>query len=223
MPKPASTIVLVDEYLNVFLTKRPKTMKFLGGFYVFPGGGMDAADKNVQADLFTGEKTNDFLHEGHYIAGARELFEEVGVLLSETNDGTPVFLNDFERETLRKQLLTGELTFAEMLKRKQLLFNFNSLQYFGQLITPKRFPMRFDTKFFLARLPKGQTPKPDKREIDESFWISAEEGLRLNKNKEILLAPPTLVVLESIINFKHGGQLMIENDRVERLTKNFSM
>lgn len=223
VPKPASTVVLIDEDFNIFLTKRPKTMQFLGGFYVFPGGGMDEADCYVKDEYILGEINDDFLHKGYYIAGARELFEEVGILLGERSDGRSLQLTERERETLRKQLLLGELTFGQMLEREQLLFRLDCLQYFGELITPEEFPIRYDTKFFLAKLPEGQEPKPSEREIDEAFWVSAEEGLRLNETKEILLAPPTLVVLESIIKFKNGDQLTIESDRVEYLTKNFSM
>lgn len=223
VPKPASTVVLVDEQYNVFLTKRPVTMKFLGGFYVFPGGGMESSDREIADTHLTGEVEDESLTKGHYIAAARELFEEVGILLGETVHQTSAILNDSTQQSYRKQLLNGTLTFGQLLKREQLVFNFDCLQFFGQLVTPERFPIRFDTKFFLAKLPQGQIPKPNEHEIDEAFWISAEEGLRLNRNKEILLAPPTIVVLESIIDFKNGEALAIKDERVKRLTKNFSM
>ena len=41
-PRPAATVVLVrpDENggFEILLTRRPQEMRFLGGFYVFPGG-----------------------------------------------------------------------------------------------------------------------------------------------------------------------------------------
>lgn len=221
IPKPASTVVLVDEQYNVYLTQRPKTMKFLGGFYVFPGGGMDEADRLVGNELLTGEIQDDSLHKGHYITAARELFEEVGVLLGDRKDSTTFHLTESEKETYRKQILDGDITFGQLLKREHMTLSFESLQYFGHLVTPERFPIRFDTRFFLAKLPKGQSPVPNNGEVEEAFWISAEEGLQQYENKQLLLAPPTIVVLESIINFKNGEKLAINNERVQQLEKTF--
>lgn len=221
-PKPASTVVLVDEEYNVFLTKRPESMKFLGGFFVFPGGGMDAEDTVVKEDLCIGGISHHSLNRGHYIAAARELFEEVGILLGTTVDGSSINLTKGEIEKYQERLLAKEITFGEILENERILFNFDSLRYFGQITTPKKFPMRFDTKFFLTTLPKGQTPTPNSQEIDEAFWASPEEGLRLYHNKEIKLAPPTIVVLESITAYKKGGKLELENEKVEQLAKNFS-
>lgn len=221
IPKPASTVVLVDEQYNVYLTQRPKTMKFLGGFHVFPGGGMDEKDKSVEDELFTGEINDESLNKGHYITAARELFEEVGILLGERLGSSATHLTELEKETYRKQILNGEMTFGQLLKHEEMTFRFESLQYFGHLVTPERFPIRFDTRFFLAKLPEGQTPMPDRDEVEEAFWISAEEGLKLYNSKKMLLAPPTIVVLESIVNFKNGEQLAINNKRVQKLEKRF--
>ena len=50
-PKPAASVVLVragaggaPEPLEVYLIRRHATMRFLGGFYAFPGGKVDAED-----------------------------------------------------------------------------------------------------------------------------------------------------------------------------------
>lgn len=219
IPKPASTVVLVDEKLNVFLTKRPKTMKFLGGFYVFPGGGMDEIDTKTKEKIFTGRLPDDLINKGYYIAAARELFEEVGILLGETSEGTSKLLTTAQIDAYREQLLSGDITFAHVLESEQLLFNFNSLQYFGQITTPKMSPIRYDTKFFLAQIPKGQTPHLNNQEVDEAFWVSPEEGLRLYENKKLLLAPPTVVVIESLVGLKRGQRIELQNERAEYLAK----
>ena len=47
-PRFASTVVLVRPNKNggfeVLLTRRPEEMRFLGGFYVFPGGAVHGSD-----------------------------------------------------------------------------------------------------------------------------------------------------------------------------------
>ncbi len=92
-PKPAATVVLMRTNRGtreVFLTRRPQSMAFLGGYYVFPGGRVDAADLTTRATgRVLGARPDDIEkidrdgHEplGFYTAAVRELFEESGVLL----------------------------------------------------------------------------------------------------------------------------------------------
>lgn len=73
-PRPSASVVLLrrggkhrDRALEVLLLKRTEKAKFMPGVWVFPGGGVDAADG-------TGE-------EGHRAAAVRELHEEAGIEL----------------------------------------------------------------------------------------------------------------------------------------------
>ena len=66
-PRPAASVLLVrlsardaPEPLEVYMIRRNKGMKFLGGFYAFPGGQLDP-------------------NEDTRFCATRELFEEVGV------------------------------------------------------------------------------------------------------------------------------------------------
>ncbi len=82
---------------EILLTRRPETMRFLGGFYVFPGGTVHRDDFSPEmlrrCRRLTGAEARQILgshHEpaeaiGHWVAVARELFEEVGILLGLTN------------------------------------------------------------------------------------------------------------------------------------------
>ena len=79
-PRPASTVVLIDDSLRVYLTKRPKTMKFMGGYYVFPGGKVENEDFITGLDQRS--HLNTPLDHSYYVAAARELFEEIGILLA---------------------------------------------------------------------------------------------------------------------------------------------
>jgi 8-oxo-dGTP pyrophosphatase MutT (NUDIX family) len=96
-PRNASTVVLLrpgnNDGFEVLLTRRPPQMRFLGGYYVFPGGTVHQDDYSgkvlercrfLAADdarkiLSSGLDAEQAL--GHWVAVARELFEEVGVLL----------------------------------------------------------------------------------------------------------------------------------------------
>jgi 8-oxo-dGTP pyrophosphatase MutT (NUDIX family) len=206
-PKPASTVVLMDELSRVYLTKRPVTMKFMGGFHVFPGGTVESHDTLVETDYVKCDETRLSISLSHYIAGARELFEEVGIFLGNTIDGFPVLLPKEKVMKYRNDLLKGEIPFIRMLEQEKLYFDPQCLTYFGQIITPEESPIRFDTRFFLAKLPQGQNPEPDQKEIDEAFWIKPEDAITAFRNKKIKLAPPTILTLQSIIEFQKSGSL----------------
>jgi 8-oxo-dGTP pyrophosphatase MutT (NUDIX family) len=218
-PKPASTVVLMDELSRVYLTKRPATMRFMGGYHVFPGGAVEKHDAFVENDYVNSDETQLCISLSYYIAAARELFEEVGILLGYNKDGSPVQLPEGKLEVYRKGLLEGEIPFSTVLEQENLYFDPLCLRYFGQIITPEESPIRFDTRFFLAHLPEGQNPEPDQKEIDEAVWIKPEEALAAFQNKEIKLAPPTILTLQAIIDFQESGilKMSVSKDDLMRL------
>jgi 8-oxo-dGTP pyrophosphatase MutT (NUDIX family) len=206
-PRPASTVILMDHNERVYMTKRPKTMKFFGGFYVFPGGAVEKGDYTNDSECIRNGNQTESFDAAHYLAAARELFEEVGVLLSSKDDDSNVeFENVLE---YRSMLLAGEITFIEMLKQVGHHLNLENLTYFGHLTTPETNPIRFDTRFFLAELPIGQSPQPDINEVDEASWFKPDAALSAFENGEIFLAPPTIHALKTILNHQNGGPLMM--------------
>lgn len=207
IPKPASTVVLLDRKSRVYLTKRPVTMKFLGGYYVFPGGSVDETDR-VNDSQHIINRPSSPLSSDYYIAAARELFEEVGVLLASKKDG-PINLNKEKEQHYRRLLIEGEMSFLEMLQAENLFFNLNELKYFGTLVTPEGSPYRFDTSFFLAQLPEGQSPRPDEYEIDDAFWVSPAEALSDYKKGKLPMITPTIMSLQTIINYQKGNPLQL--------------
>jgi 8-oxo-dGTP pyrophosphatase MutT (NUDIX family) len=206
-PKPASTVVLMDELSRVYLTKRPITMKFMGGFHVFPGGTVESHDTLVQDEYVNCDEALISINLSYYIAAARELFEEVGILLCNSIDGLPVLLSKEKAVKYRNDLVKNEIHFIQVLEQEKFYFDPQSLTYFGQIITPEESPIRFDTRFFLAKLPQGQTPEPDQNEIDGAMWIKPEDALAALENQQIKLAPPTILTLRAIIDFKKSGDL----------------
>lgn len=207
--KPASTVVLVNEASQIYLTKRPKTMKFLGGFYVFPGGAVDREDDFTDSIHIKNQEANSEVGLDFYVAAARELYEEVGILLATKEDGSPLQLNEKSEEEYRRQLIKGELTFLQFLKKEKLFFDLNRLKYFGNLVTPEGFPIRFDTQFFLAKLPSGQEPKPDAYEIEDSFWTSPHEAVSAYERGELPMIEPTILSLHAVINNQKGEPLQL--------------
>jgi hypothetical protein len=72
---------------------------------------------------------------------------------------------------------------------------------YAHWITPFVEKKRFDTRFFLARVPDGQVPLHDAVEMTESLWIHPDRALDAYRLREIRLMPPTLKTLTELCRF----------------------
>lgn len=207
IPKPASTVILIDQQGKVYLTKRPATMKFLAGHYVFPGGSIDKGDFPSTTDLFLNVNNHLSFSIAHYVAAARELFEEVGILLGCNEDGTKAVINQEDMNHYRRYLLEGKVTYLEIMREHRLVLNCDSFTYIGHKITPEPNPIRFDTRFFIVVLPEGQTPLPDAYEIEEAFWIEPEAALSAYKLGHLKMVRPTVGSLQAVMDYRDNHLL----------------
>ena len=80
--RPAATVLLLRDStdparpgIEVLMTRRSMTASFAPGAYVFPGGGIDAADAQAHS-LSSRRSTQGDLHLTQAIAAIRESFEE---------------------------------------------------------------------------------------------------------------------------------------------------
>lgn len=227
LPRFASTVVLLrpdeDGRYEILLTRRPPEMRFLGGFYVFPGGAVHKDDYSAKvldrcrglsendAQEILGKRYDPGLALGHWVAGIRELFEEVGVLLCETTSGEPIELRDetikAKFEAKRRAIVSGKLDLGEFLESEGLWCDLSRIIYFFHRVTPEFYPMRFDTRFYLAPLPAHQTPLPRSEEVTNSVWIKPAEALSAVYDNDFPILPPTTTVLETLAQVRSWGDL----------------
>ncbi|HXM57028.1 MAG TPA: NUDIX hydrolase [Candidatus Dormibacteraeota bacterium] len=162
-PRPASTVLLIDAAVapwRLLMMRRPGGADFAPGAYVFPGGSVHADDA--------------MLGDADRVAAVRELFEEVGVLLARRRDGR--FARDRECGGLRSLLAAGA-TFGSALDSLGLSLALDRLVFLARWITPEAVRRRFDTRFYLARRPPGQTVHPQEGEVADWLWIAPAEAL----------------------------------------------
>jgi len=217
-PRFASTVVLVrpDEKggFEVLLTRRPEGMRFLGGFYVFPGGTVHAADYSQKmlerCRGMSGAQAQKILaghHEpgealGHWVAVVRELFEEVGVLLCVNGKGEAIQLNDAAKnrriELARRAIVAGETDFGDFLQSENLFCDLTKTMYFDHWVTPEIYSMRFDTRFYIAVLPMHQSALSQSEEVTHSLWIRAGTALARMDRRDFPILPPTTTVLQRL-------------------------
>ncbi|MGZ8500781.1 MAG: NUDIX hydrolase, partial [Candidatus Binatia bacterium] len=67
--------------------------------------------------------------------------------------------------------------------------------------TPARFALRFDTRFFLAALPPGQTPLATSYEVAHSVWLTPDRALKLCHRGELPMIFPTFASLRTLVDF----------------------
>ena len=149
-PRPAATVLLLrdgPDGIEVLMTRRSLTASFAPGAYVFPGGGVDAADGNAHAQS-TRRATQSDLHLTQAIAAIRESFEELGVLLAQHADGGGA--TDADIAALdRKQ------PFATQCAARGLKLSADKVHVLAHWITDRDLPRRFDVPFLVARMPAG--------------------------------------------------------------------
>jgi 8-oxo-dGTP pyrophosphatase MutT (NUDIX family) len=220
MPKKirlASTVILVraaesEETLQVYLLRRSQKSGFFPGNYVFPGGALDPDEWDTsfwQAHLDvsprelhnifkTGLTVEELVAYG--VAAIRETLEEAGVLLArKTGEGRAPSGCPCERPSQEDQYPGW---FKRKIAGEGWQLSFSCLLPWSHWITPEVMPKRFDTRFFIAPMPKGQICKPDDRETTHGVWMSPRKALEENARGEVPLTPPTLVTLHSLLPFK---------------------
>ncbi len=237
-PRHASTVVLArpdaDDGFEILLTRRPQEMKFLGGFYVFPGGTVHASDCSPKVLKrcrgITGDQARSALGNsldvetalGHWSAVVRELFEEVGVLLCVTEPGAFVDLSDAaareKTEGNRRALVGKQLDFGTLLESENLYCDLSRLAYFDHWITPEIYPMRFDTRFFITALPPNQTALTSSEEVTHGLWIKPEEALIRMDRRDFPILPPTTTVLKNLSRFSSWTRLCGEFELAQART-----
>lgn len=216
----ASTVILVRHKggeLQVYLLKRSPQSGFMPGNYVFPGGTLDAEDRDfglwkAHVDMDTEEisgrfggnlTAEDALASG--VAAIRETFEEAGVFLAFRWEQTRI-----ELKRLCDRRRAGDLTkgwFRECVMAGGWVLRLSGLKRWSHWITPQARSKRFDTRFFLSFMPGDQECTPDKRETTHGIWISPEQGLEENLRGNIPLSPPTVVTLSELLNYSNLDDL----------------
>jgi hypothetical protein len=74
----------------------------------------------------------------------------------------------------------------------------DDLHPFAHWVTPEIEIRRYDTHFFLARMPEGQTAKHDESETTALEWLTPTEAIARFERKELLLPPPTFTTIRQL-------------------------
>ena len=93
-------------------------------------------------------------------------------------------------------------TLRSIVAREGLRLALDALIRYAHWVTPPVEGRRFDTRFFVARVPPRQTPAHDDTETTESIWTTATAAIASAERREIVLPPPTWTTLKELQRFR---------------------
>ena len=223
-PLPAATVTLVrdaDDELEVLMLQRNFRSGFMPGMYVFPGGALDESDYSPEAcarcvglDDPTASRVLKLARGGlaYWVAAIRESFEEAGILLACDARGDMVALSEpagiARFRAHRHALNAGEQEFIALLAGEHLRLPADRLIYFSHWITPLGAPRRYDTRFFIARVPDAQDALHDNHETIGHVWVRPRTALAAHAGGGFNLRTPTLRTLERFAQFAAVDELI---------------
>ena len=194
-PKDAAAVILLRPNTDpnnseVYWVKRSTKLAFLGGYRAFPGGQRETLDSEVRVN-----NCEDQERAAMISCGARELFEEVGVLLARGSKTLTVG----QRASLFDDLESKRVTWPQLLDHFGLQLDTDDFTFVGRWVTPPFAPRRFDTWFFLVNCPSKQEPRVTRdSELESGEWIAARAAYEQWQRSEVIVVPPVLHVMKTL-------------------------
>jgi 8-oxo-dGTP pyrophosphatase MutT (NUDIX family) len=195
-PRPSASVILVRDGpagLESFMVRRHARSPVAPSAYVFPGGTVRDDDLALQvgnapdlADALSARSdypVQPSKASAFFVCALRELFEEAGVLLVRDRRAQLLQVPEADTslqerlESTRLALQAREFSIAQVLEDNAWQPALDLLVPFSHWITPRALAARFDTRFFVAELPPGQSALHDTIETSEGVWLSPGQAL----------------------------------------------
>ncbi len=221
----ASTVMLFrdgETGTEVLLLERSGKSESFSGAFVFPGGKVDLHDAHRDFEsLYAGHSDADASRLlgipeyglAYWMAAIRECFEEVGILLAYNQHGDLVSFKGPAVKArfteYRDQLNQGEITLLDICQKEDLRLATDHLLYYSHWVTPTPMPRRFDTRFFVARVPDHQESIIDNHEAVSQVWINPAEALRRQREENFAIFFPTIKNIEGIAEYNNTAELLV--------------
>jgi len=190
VPLPAASVILLrGGPFEVRRMRRHGSGTFVPGAWVFPGGAIDAVDREVAGD--DGEEV------AYSLCAIRELLEETGIWIG-SGGADPI--------ELRRALVHDASRFREMADGARAALRL--LEPFERWITPAGVPKRYDTLFVLARAADGAEGTPDETEGVELAWLRPVDALARNRDGSMQLVFATIRILQTLASFDSADALL---------------
>lgn len=193
----AATLIILrdnaDGAPHVLMAERSAGMSFAAGAMVFPGGAVDAADRELAQQIAGSMELDDAAAR---VAGIRESLEEAGIAVGFDR----LCSADMTRE-MRAALLSGT-SFSRVIEDFGVALDIAQIMPFARWSPDHQIMKRFDTRFYLANAADDTAHiTPDMSETRSLLWASAQEVLAMAGAGKAKIIFPTRRNLERIAQF----------------------
>jgi hypothetical protein len=106
--------------------------------------------------------------------------------------------------------------FGRLLTEWDMALATDRVAYWAHWITPEERPIRYDTRFFVARAWPDQAAEPDGLEMVAARWVRPADALARHRARELVLPLPTQGILASLSDHPDVDALMADRKSVVR-------
>lgn len=189
--RPAATVVLLRDGadgVEVWLQQRATSLAFAAGMYAFPGGAVDPEDAaDPEVDVPSLSRIDPAEHQRIW---------------------------GDERPTTALAHLAAAVRETE--EESGVVLAPEQLQPWSRWVTPMGSARRFDARFYLARCPDSQQPRPLTGEVAGADWFVVRRAVEEHAVGALPMWPPTITTLLQLVPFDHvAAALRAAPDRVE--------
>jgi len=217
--QPAATVMLIRDRpdIEVLLLRRNTRSVFVGDMWVFPGGGVDEADRDQAlyprvrglnlTEAVKRLETDDA--PAYWIAAIRETFEEAGVLVAVDGSGAALDQSDLASDAnlgWRDRLNNGSISMRKLVDETGYALDGSQFEYAARFITPVGPRRRYDARFFVAQMPENQVASVDNDEAVSHTWIRPTDAIDQHQRGAMAMMTPTLACLRRLTRYSKSSE-----------------
>ena len=168
---------------EVLVIERTLDHRFLPGYVAFPGGAVDPSDSSLAERWFGDAK------EASRAAAVRELVEEVGLAV------TSQAIVDVNRDRPLARIHDAPPSIAR-------------LPEVARWIAPEQVPVRFDARYYAARMDEAADPRADGVEAAKAWWASPRSLMSAWESEEVLFYWPTHFTMSALADCRDAEEVL---------------
>jgi 8-oxo-dGTP pyrophosphatase MutT (NUDIX family) len=117
------------------------------------------------------------------------------------SSGSDLRVSRFSDLSVEDELTYRRAAVRELQEEASLRIDPATLVAFAHWVTPEVEIRRYDTRFFLARMPDGQNARHDDHETTALAWVTPDEAVEQSLAGQIMLPPPTWTTFRQLQPF----------------------